>query len=77
MSNNIPINFSYDHQKGEERSHEQTRPRFFQTIEFVGNYLEEVSEKPAFQDPEQNKLTFEVLLLHLVQKSCYKLKQER
>ena len=58
-STNEEYVFSYDTQKGEERSHEQTRPRFSDTIEFVGNYLEEVA-KELFDNVERNKLTFEV-----------------
>ncbi|XP_075250121.1 inositol 1,4,5-trisphosphate receptor-like isoform X7 [Convolutriloba macropyga] len=65
----------YDTQKGEERSHEQTRPRFSDTIEFVGNYLEEVA-KELFDNVERNKLTFEVVNLarHLIYFGFYNFK---
>ena len=61
---------SYDTQKGEERSHEQTRPRFSDTIEFVGNYLEEVA-KELFENAERNKLTFEVFFFDVNYRICH------
>lgn len=53
--------FSYDKQDILGDDHQKNRAKFLKTIEFVEEYLRQISLNIwAFNDKEQNKLTYEV-----------------
>ena len=64
----IPLKLSisdYDSNQAQDHARETVRSRFSKTMHFVENYLKNVVDKMwTFSDPEQNKLTFEVLQAH-------------
>ena len=54
--------FSYESSIGKDPEKEKVKPHFSQTIMFVEDYLNLVSQDGSFSDREQNKLTYEVRL---------------
>ena len=53
--------FSYESSIGKDPEKEKVKPHFSQTIMFVEDYLNLVSQDGSFADREQNKLTYEVM----------------
>ena len=51
---------SYESSIGKDPEKEKVKPHFSQTIMFVEDYLNLVSQDGSFSDREQNKLTYEV-----------------
>ncbi|TRY54966.1 hypothetical protein DNTS_020726 [Danionella cerebrum] len=60
----IPSQISIDDYDNDGTSRDEVKERFFQTMEFVENYLRDVvCQSFPFSDKEKNKLTFEVVNL--------------